>query len=84
MKIKIQQTTTKEVEIRLPYYSKGLCHFYKIVSETDAIQINVGSYLPGIQRAESFVKMAFDGDCFETTEDEFNQAYESMLHKLSE
>ncbi len=83
MKIKIEQTTTSEVEIKLPYYSKDEAHFYKIISETSAIQICKFCNI-GIQRGEIFVKFAIGVGQKVITADEFNQAYEDMLHKLAE
>ena len=83
MKIKITQTTSKEVEIELPHFTKSLAHIYKVVSETDAIQISCSPHVHGIQRGECFVDIAFHKDNVKTDEHDFNEHYEAALHKLA-
>jgi hypothetical protein len=39
MKIKVSKTIEEEVELSLPAYRKGSCHWFKIISDKLAIQV---------------------------------------------
>jgi hypothetical protein len=82
IKILVDEVTQKEVEVALPYYSKTICHNYKVVSERICIQ----------------VCRSFSGDCIQSmgashglnpkneisNEQEFEDAYAEALVKIND
>ena len=48
MKITITKTIEETHELELPAYRKNICFYYKIVSETQAIQVNFGEGMESI------------------------------------
>jgi len=81
MKIQVKTTTvkTKQVEIEFPYYTKDLCHYYKVVNEKTIIQVTETDYLPSI--CFSYLDHALKYK--KTTESQFNKAYNKVLSKIS-
>jgi hypothetical protein len=80
IKIRIEKIKEfREVEITLPYYSKDLCHYFKVFSPEKAIMITDLSGHYSVDFVN--VDLAF-GSATETTEssrDEFNMAFESVI-----
>jgi hypothetical protein len=82
IKILVDEVTQKEVEVALPYYSKTICHNYKVVSDKTCIQ----------------VCRSFSGDCIQSmgashglnpnnqlsNEQEFEDAYADALTKIND
>ena len=82
VKILVDEVIKKEVEVALPYYSKTICHNYKVVSDKICIQ----------------VCRTFFGDCIQSinashglnqknelsNEQEFEDAYSEALVKIND
>jgi len=81
-KLKVQETTKIEVELKLPYYSQSDYHFYKIYSETQCIQVYKGYGDYRIQTATA--RLAVNGGEIESTEDIFLDAFNYVKNKLEE
>jgi hypothetical protein len=81
-KIKVSETTEREVEITLPYFAKSNSHFYKLFDNAPyngCIQIYTGAH-PCLQEVHS--GMAFRPENRECTEAEFEAAFEEVMQKL--
>ena len=80
MKIEIRTTTTKQVEVQLPYYSLADGHFYKVygTNNWDAICVSYpGEKACKIQN--TLADHAFNFGAKQCTEDEFDFAYRTAL-----
>jgi hypothetical protein len=80
MNITIKQQTETNMEIDIPYYAKNDYTFFKIVSETKAIRICTLGGCESILHTSSFEEI-IKGE--QITEDEFSQAMNSTITKLS-
>lgn len=87
MEIELKKTTTttktKKVKIELPYYSKSICHWYKVIDENTVIQITLMSYTDSNWNNSiqfSSVEMALSNK--KTTENEFLKAYNKVLNQI--
>jgi hypothetical protein len=40
MKLEIKEYQVKTVEIELPVYRKAICHYYKVYSDENCIQVS--------------------------------------------
>lgn len=82
MKIKKQITTTEEIEISLPYFSKNICHWYKIISDDMAIQVLFSDYriCGNVNLVNS--SLAFNDDNEQCTEEEFNEKFDLVIQQL--
>lgn len=80
MEITIKKTVEEKVKINLPAYVKSVCHFYKVISENKAIQVTT---LEGHQSInETSPVVAFSNTKEESTEAEFNNAFNQIKNKL--
>lgn len=77
IKIKVSNTVESEKEIKLPHYRKSLCNYFKIFSQEHCIKVCdlERHYEIGISHAG----LAFsNNNTEETTEEEFNHAFERI------
>ena len=78
MKIKIE--TSKKVtsykEIELPYYSKSICHFYKVYSEKHCISVTDLTEHESIGIHHS--SLALGSDNKKSSEAEFKKAFDRI------
>lgn len=83
MKLTINETTQREVNIKLPYYStyKGWM-FYKVINENTAIVVNPSGMYPSI--GASVPGGAFNKECHEIDAVDFYMAYARAEHNLRE
>lgn len=65
-----------------PIYRRDLCHFYKVYSKTKALQICVMSLGAGINTTHA--PLAFREETKESSEEEFNQAYNKVLKSFDQ
>ena len=80
MKITVVDSVTREVEVEFPVYKKTSCHFYRVLSETDCVQVtDLGGYY-GINT--TFFSLAFSSTNEDSTEEEFNEAFERVMNIL--
>jgi hypothetical protein len=80
MKIKVSKTIEEEMELTLPAYRKGSCHWFKIISDKLAIQVTDLDGWNSIQQTTT--GMALTHGIIECTEREFNSKYEEISHIL--
>jgi hypothetical protein len=80
MKIKVSKTIEEEVELSLPAYRKGVCHYYKIISDKLAIQVTDLENWSAISQVGTSIAVSTGKD--ECTEEEFNAKYEEISHIL--
>lgn len=89
MEIKIQKLVTDNVEITLPFFCKdGVCHYYKIYSEEECLQLTNMTSLYGTNISVCHSGLAFNSqgsDLWkEITEEEFNEARIKLTSRLIE
>lgn len=85
MKIKIQKKITEiqEVEIKLPYFCKNICFWYKVVSEKNCIQVRFSEYDEAGDISFCSASLAFNEKTnVECTEEEFNEKFETVIQQL--
>jgi len=78
MKIKVQNTTEKEVEITLPHYRVHGSTFYKVITETDILEVCTWEQFRNIRRGQYTLNSAFINGSTECTAQEFNEAYNQV------
>ena len=85
MEIKTTKTIEETVHIELPYYLKGSCHAYKVISEENCISVCHGLD-SNLEIALRHVGLAFSSPENNTpcTEAEFNELYNATLKKLTD
>jgi len=78
MKIKIESTKTvvTHKEIELPYYSKSICHFYKVYSEKHCISVTDLTEHESICNQDS--SLAFGSGNKKSNEAEFKKAFDRI------
>lgn len=79
-KITTTKTTEEAIEVELPYYSRSLCYAYKVVDKESAVDVCIDDTNFGIIRSSS--SHAFNDNCTQITEEEFNQLFTETLNKL--
>jgi len=83
MKIKTQVTTTKEIEISLPYYCKNICFWYKVVSEKKCIQVRFSDYDEAGDICFCSASIAFNEKTnVQCTGEEFNEKFDLVIQQL--
>jgi len=82
MKITIQKTVEETHEIELPAYRKNSCHYFKIVSETEAVL--VCTYLNGESIATSTTSSALSLAPLESSAEEFDAMFNKVFTLISE
>jgi hypothetical protein len=82
MKITIQKTVEETHELELPAYKKNSCHYFKIVSETEAVL--VCDYPNGESIATSTTSSALSLAPLESSEEEFDLMFNKVFTLISE
>jgi hypothetical protein len=83
MKITITKTIEETHELELPVYCKNICYYYKIISETEAIQVCFGEY-SNKQISESYTKSALFLAPEIGTKEEFDAKYNEVMAILND
>lgn len=73
MEITIKKTVEEKVQITLPYFTKTICHYYKVYSDTHCICVTVLSGHKSVSVNHSAI--AFGGNYEVCTETEFLDMY---------
>ena len=76
------KSTTEEIDIQLPYYSKTNVHFFKVIDERSSICIHDGSDSFGIEK-RFHTASCFDLDNMPSNKEEFDEAFLRVSEKLS-
>jgi hypothetical protein len=80
MEISIKKTLEEKVQITLPYFTKTICHYYKVYSEDHCIAVtNLAGY-KGVQIQQS--SLAFASTYEVCTEQEFNEMFNQINSEL--
>lgn len=80
MEITTKKTVEEKVQITLPYFTKTICHYYKVYSEDYCIAVtNLDGY-KGIQIQQS--SLAFASTYEVCTEQEFNEMFNLINSEL--
>jgi hypothetical protein len=80
MEIRIKKTVEEKVQITLPYFTKTICHYYKVYSDTHCICVtNLAGY-NSIQIHQS--SLAFASKYEFCTESEFLDMYNKVNDEL--
>ena len=83
MKIQKEITTVEEIEISLPYYCKNICYWYKVISETNAIQVRFSEFTEAGDINFCSASLAFSHkENVQCTEEEFNEKFETVIQQL--
>lgn len=82
MKITISKTVEETHDIELPAYRKNSCHYFKIVSETEAVL--VCTYLGGESIATSSTSSALSLAPLESSAEEFDAKFNQVFTLISE
>jgi len=82
MKLKIQTTTTTEVDIELPYYSNFGSNFYKVISEELVISVSAYDNYLEIGKRSLAACHVFSNEAEKITEEEFWLKYNEVKDKL--
>jgi hypothetical protein len=82
MKITIKKTIEETHELELPAYRKdGICHWYKIISEREAVQVCNGKYV-GVEICVISPNNALDRGTLECTSLEFELNLSEVINIL--
>jgi len=83
MKITIKKTIEETHELELPAYRKNICYYYKIISETEAIQVCFGEHSKK-QISESYTSSALSLAPEIGTKEEFDAKFNQVLTIIME
>jgi hypothetical protein len=83
MKITITKTVEETHELELPAYRKNICYYYKIISETEAIQVCFAEYSKK-QISESYTTSALSLATEIGTQEEFDAKFNEVFTLISE
>jgi len=82
MKITITKTIQETHELDLPAYRKNICYYYKIISETQAIQVNFGQDMESIGIA--YTSVALNSASEVGSQEEFDAIFNQIFTLISE
>ena len=83
MKITITKTVEETYELELPAYRKNICYYYKIISETEALQVCFGEY-SSKQISQSYTSSALSLAKEIGTKEEFDAKYDEVMAILND
>ena len=85
MKITIKREVEETYELKLPAYRKNICYYYKIISETEAIQVNFGEGMESINIAYTSVALNSASEAGNQAEfdTKFNEVVTVLMEKAS-
>jgi len=84
MKKTITETVSREIDIELPAYrTDGSCHWYKVISETQAIAVYLSNHgHGGTVDIHNTISIAFGSLTKDITENEFNEKFNAAMQLL--
>jgi len=82
MKITISKTVEETHELELPAYRKNICFYFKIISETQAIQVNFGKEMESI--STTYTSVALNSASELGTQEEFDTKFNEVVTVLME
>jgi len=71
------------VVVELPYFSVCGNAMYKVYSQEKALQVAHYPNIEGSSICQVGSRLAFESDCYETTEALFNEHYETVINQLN-
>ena len=85
MKITISKTIQETHELELPAYRKNICYYFKIISESQAIQVNFGEGMESISigYASVVLNSAIEVGNQEEFDTKFNEVVTVLMEKAS-
>ena len=85
MKITISKTIEETHELELPAYRKNICYYFKIISETQAIQVNFGGEMESISTTYASVALNSASEVGNQLEFDakFNEVVTILMEKAS-
>ena len=85
MEITITKTIQETHELELPAYRKNICYYFKIISETQAIQVNFGEGMEsiGIAYASVALNSASELGNQQEFDTKFNEVVTILMEKAS-
>ena len=85
MKITISKTIQETHELELPAYRKNICYYFKIISESQAIQVNFGKGMESIGIAYTSVALNSASEVGNQVEfdTKFNEVMTLLMEKAS-
>ena len=85
MKITISKTVEETHELELPAFRKNICYYFKIISESQAIQVNFGEGMESIGTAYASVALnsASEVGNQEEFDAKFNEVVTILMEKAS-
>jgi len=82
MKITITKTVEETHELELPAYRKNICFYFKIISETQAIQVNFGKEMESI--TTTYASVALNSASEVGNQEEFDAKFNQVLTIIME
>jgi len=82
MKITITKTVEETHELELPAYRKNTCFYFKIISETQAIQVNFGKEMESI--TTTYASVALNSASEVGNQEEFDAKFNQVLTIIME
>ena len=82
MKITITKTVEETHELQLPAYRKNICYYFKIISETQAIQVNFGGEMESI--STTYTSVALNSASEVGSQEEFDAKFNEVVTILME
>ena len=82
MKITITKTVEETHELELPAYRKNICYYFKIISETQAIQVNFGGEMESI--STTYASVALNSASEVGNQEEFDTKFNEVVTVLME
>lgn len=85
MKITISKTIQETHELELPAYRKNICYYFKIISESQAIQVNFGEGMESISIGYASVALTNGHETSNQVEFDFkfNEVMTLLMEKAS-
>jgi len=85
MKITISKTIQETHELELPAYRKNICYYFKIISESQAIQVNFGEGMEsvGIAYTSVAINTASEVGNQQEFDTKFNEVVTLLMEKAS-
>jgi len=86
IQIDVAEVTISKKEIKLPYYlTDGICHWYKVINQEQAVQVMWSKYgNQGIAIQVVGSSVALQSRYKESNAEDFNTHYEKTLTQLNE
>lgn len=81
MKLEIKKELIEYVEVELPFYKKGICHWYKVYQEDRCLRVCDLNNHEEIGLINNDCAFMSTEDC---TKEEFDQAYEKISNLLND